>query len=189
MSEVEYKISRLFEIEIENDIESPQQESSHSQHLSFNECSSYLISLFGISSWTCVRGESVSREHNQLPFEMWTEILSFLSDDELSLEECFLVPDLRSGFLNPFPPSCCCDQFSFSTRSVPLLSMIPVIEGHFRYDVWTIVRLLYLGLSDDYSEFFTGLVSPSSSWMRKGVGLGSRNGRGFKPGSSSPIFF
>lgn len=108
-------------------------------HQSYNEFRSYLHSTFDFASWTSIRGERLSVSHDQLPSEMWGEILSFLSNDILALEECFLVLDVRTGFFYPIPIT------SFSPKESPLLSMIPLIEGHLHSDKWTIERLYHLG--------------------------------------------
>lgn len=175
------------EDQINSEIKSRRSDSISRLNVSFDVSATCLISLFGISSWTSVRGESVSAEHNQLPSEMWNEVVSFLSDDRWALEESFLVSDLRSGFLHPLPPS---HRLLFSARSVPLLSMIPLIEGYFRFDRWTIARLEHLGLRDDYSEFLSGVISPSSSWMQGGVELSpARRQNMNRGGVESGIFF
>lgn len=106
-------------------------------HLSFSleDFRDYLLCLFGVSSWSTLRCECLLWQNDQLPPDMWIEIISFLSNDRFSLEECFLVFDLRCGFLFPSP------NLPLSTSVFPLVSMIPVIEGHFRYDEWTRHRL------------------------------------------------
>lgn len=97
---------------------------------------SYLNSLIGISSWTSVRGHRLNCQHDQLPSEVWSDVLMFLLDDAEDLKESFLVADLRCGFLLP--------RFSFSLDDSLLLSMIPLIEGHFQVDIWTYYRLRLL---------------------------------------------
>lgn len=103
------------------------------------QCQDFLELLLGISSWTVSRNEHIPYFNEQLPSEVWGDILSFLSDDDRSLQESFLVSDVRSGFLSP-PVS-----LSFAARDLPLLRMIPAIEGHFRSDHWTTHRLFRVG--------------------------------------------
>lgn len=107
-------------------------------NLSFNECQHYLRALYQVPSWVSFRNEPLSSVHNDLPPEMWGEIVSFLSNDFSSLLESFLVYDLRSGYIAPFAHTFC------SARNAWLLSLLPYIEGHFRCDTWTMGRLLYI---------------------------------------------
>lgn len=113
--------------------------SSQCFDLSYHGCRKFLRSSFSIKSWSSLRRDDFPYPiHDQLPPEMWGEMLSFLSNDISTLQESILVPDLRSGFLSPF-------QISFlSFRETPLLSMIPLIEGLFRVDSWTVERLYHL---------------------------------------------
>lgn len=108
---------------------------------SFDVCVQFLQSAIFVPSWTSVRGDYLSPIHTQLPPEMWSEILLFLSNDDTSMTESFLVVDLRSGFYIPFPIS------RLSTNANALWSIVPLIEGHFRYDAWTMERLSLLKLS------------------------------------------
>lgn len=112
---------------------------------SLEEYRVFLQSSFSIQSWISVRQDQfLFPTHDQLPPVMWGEILVFLSDNSSTLHEAILVPDLRSGFLYPFPIC------SFSPKEAPLLSMIPLIEGIFRVDWWTMERLYRLGLRTPY---------------------------------------
>lgn len=133
------------EYQIKKELESRKSFSFYSSHLSFDECRTFFECSLRVQSWTCVlRDEYFFLAHDQLPPEMWGEILAFLTDDSSSLYESLLVPDLRCGFFSPFPIC------SFSSRDIPLLKMIPLIEGMFRHNRWTLERLYRFGLHSLY---------------------------------------
>lgn len=132
---------KTLENQMRNEMESRKSSSSQYVQLSFEECRTFFQSSFSVQSWTCVRRDEIFFPlQDQLPLEMWGEILAYLTNDATSLHESFLVLDLRSGFFFPFPIC------RFSLQETPLLSMIPLIEGLFRQDRWTIHRLHRFGL-------------------------------------------
>lgn len=134
--------------EISEKLESRRREQGCDEDRSLNLYPHALQYLVGKSSWTTIRGPILSWNFIQLPPEMWREVISFLANDGPSLAESFFVADLRSGFLFPDP------HFSFGLCNFPLLSMIPLIEGHLRCDTWTMGRIDHVGanLSDIFAQ-------------------------------------
>lgn len=95
----------------------------------------YLEATFGVSSWVSARTPPLSSSFRFLPPEIWGEVLSIVSNDRFSLQELLLVVDIRSGFL------CMPPRISLAPNDLPLLLLIPLIEGCLRSDTWTQRRL------------------------------------------------
>lgn len=89
-----------------------------------------LKELYYYPPWQTRRLNGFCQSFEMIPRELWSDIITYLSDDRTTLLELLLIQGIRSGFVMPLP------YLPNTLDALELIKLIPTIEGRFHNSYW-----------------------------------------------------